>query len=287
MNKKIKLQRYICMSLLVLLLLLSGCAENKPATEAPSEQTDHTEGGITTRLVLATLNIKHGEEGLEKISDAIRQISPDIIGLEEVDVGCERSGYVDEPAELARLAGYPYHAFARAMSIDGGEYGTALLSRYPIESFEVIPLFSGYGEDRSVGHAVISVDGVQLHAFVTHLSYNSRMLLSDQMKSIAALLHKCDRYALLADLNSFHLEDIHYLEGAYYVNRPDRSYITYHRWNVAIDNIVVSEGFTEITSGISDTDCSDHNLLYATFQFSGKFDHNGHPSLVGPSSPDS
>ena len=63
--------------------------------------------------------------------------------------------------------------------------------------------------------------------------------------------------------------DIHYLEGAYYVNRPGRSYITYHHWNVAIDNIVVSEGFTEITSGLLETESSDHSLLYAEFQFSG------------------
>ena len=135
-------------------------------------------------------------------------VSPDIIGLEEVDVGCERSGYADEPAELARLAGYPYHAFAQAISLGDGEYGTALLSRYPIEQFDVIPLYTEIGEDRSVGHAVISVDGVKLHVLVTHLSNNGRSLVIDQMGAIAGMLDTFDNYALLGDLNSFHLEDI-------------------------------------------------------------------------------
>ena len=269
MNKNVMKKRYICLILLALLSLLVGCAKKEAPDEASSEYTGNTNRAGGTRLVLATLNIRHGEYGLDKISDAIREVSPDIIGLEEVDVGCERSGYADEPAELARLAGYPYHAFAKAISLGDGEYGTALLSRYPIEQFDVIPLYTEIGEDRSVGHAVISVDGVKLHVLVTHLSNNGRSLVIDQMGAIAGMLDTFDNYALLGDLNSFHLEDITHLDAAYYVNRPGRSYTTFHRWNVAIDNIVVSEGFTELSSGVSETECSDHSLLYATFQFSG------------------
>ena len=270
MSKRIMIKRYICMNLLVLLILLSGCKGNGSATEASSEQTGTEEGAVTTRLVLATLNIRHGEEGLDKIAEAIREAGPDIIGLEEVDVGCERSGYTDEPAELARLTGYPYHAFAKAISLGDGEYGTAILSRYPIEQFDVIPLYSGAGENRSVGHAVISVEGVKLHVLVTHLSYNNRSLVIDQMETIGDMLDTFEHYALLGDLNSFHLEDISRLNAAYCVNRPDRSYITFHRWNLAIDNIVVSEGFSELSSGVSEKECSDHNLLYAIFQFSSR-----------------
>ena len=274
--------RIFCAAALALLLLLSACGKNAPATEKTSapgtssgngsatQGSTDTAGPDSTELMLASLNIKHGAEGLEKIAEAIREISPDIIGLQEVDVNGERSGNVDEPAELARLAGYSYYAFAKAIPLGAGEYGTAILSRYPIESFEVIPLDSGNGEDRSLGHAVISVDGLKLDAFVTHLSFEDRSVRIKQMKTIAKLLKGCGRYVLMADLNSFNIEDINYLEAAYYINREDRRYGTFRRFGSSPDNIVVSEGFTELSSGVSDAECSDHKLLYARFQLSGK-----------------
>ena len=239
--------------------------ETTSGTEIETETTE--KGPLSTELVLANLNIKHGAEGLDTIAEAIKEISPDIIGLEEVDVFCERSGYIDEPAELAQLAGYPYYAFSKAIRLGDGEYGTAILSRYPIESFDVTPLYSGNGEGRSLGHAVINVEGVALDVFVTHLSYESRSLRIEQMENIADILSGCNYYALMGDLNSFDLEDISYLGGAYYVNRPDRSYITFRRWEMAIDHIVVSQGFTELSSGVSEKECSDHKMIYATFLF--------------------
>ena len=262
----------------VCVLLLSACGGSAPSAETASTAGAGSEGSRSDgekqsdsgqELVLATLNIKHGAEGLEKIAEAVQEVSPDIIGLEEVDVNCERSGNVDEPKELARLAGYPYYAFAKAISLGNGEYGTAILSRYPIDSFEVIPLDSGRGEDRSLGHAVVSVDGLKLDVFVTHLSFEDRSVRIKQMKTIAKMMKDCDRYVLLGDLNSFNIEDISYLEAAYYVNREDRRYATFRRFNSSPDNIVVSEGFTELMSGVSDAECSDHSLLYASFLLSG------------------
>ena len=255
----------LCTALFVL-TAVSSCG-----TKADFESQYGGPADVDTELVLATFNIKHGAEGLENIAEAIRDISPDIIGLEEVDVNCERSGYADEPAELARLAGYPYYAFAKAIPLEGGAYGTALLSRYPIERFEVIPLESGRGEDRSVGHAVINVEGLKLNVFVTHLSFEDRAVRLEQMQTIGKMLKLFYRYAVLGDFNSFDLADIRYLDANYYVNRTDRRYSTFRRFSgAAPDNIAVSEGFTELSSGVSDAECSDHRLLYAVFQLSGK-----------------
>lgn len=261
----------------------TGAVTESPSAEADtnSSVTESVTDSLTTEtatenveprsvaMTLATYNIKHGADGLDRIAEAIREISPDIIGLEEVDVNCERSGYVDEPAELARLAGYSYYAFAKAISLGDGEYGTAILSRYPIDSFDIISLESGNGEDRSLGHAVVFVDGLKVDAFVTHLSYQSSSLRINQMETIAGQLAGCEHYVIMGDFNSFNLEDIFHLGGDYYVNRPDRSYITFRRRDMAIDNIVVSKSFTELSSGVSEKEGSDHKLLYAAFQLSG------------------
>ena len=73
---------------------------------------------------------------------------------------------------LAEKAGYEYYYFCKAIDYQGGEYGTAIMSKYPIKSFEVIPL---YGEDgierRAMGHAVIDVNGTEIDYINTHLSY--------------------------------------------------------------------------------------------------------------------
>ena len=296
MTRPLRKIRILCAAALASILLLAACAGNDPApgsssgggaagpsgnessggaasestAAGSSESGSSAQGAVSTEIVLATLNIKHGAEGLDTVAEAIREISPDIIGLEEVDVHCERSGYADEPAELAELAGFPYYAFAKAIPLGDGEYGTAILSRYPIESFEVIPLYSGDGEDRSLGHAVIFKEGIKLDVFVTHLSFEDRQVRIAQMKTIAGILKGCGRYILLGDLNSFNIEDINYLDAAYYVNRADRSYGTFRRFGSSPDNIVVSEGFAELSSGVSDRECSDHKLLYASFRLDGE-----------------
>ena len=248
---------------------LHASSEAVPVTAEPApESTAHVP--VSMDITLVSLNIKHGAEGLETIAAAIRELSPDIVGLQEVDVFCERSGYADEVTELARLAGYPYHAFARAIPLGSGEYGTALLSRFPIETFDVTPLDSGYGEPRALGHAVIDAEGIRLDVFVTHLSFEDRDVRIGQLKTIAARLKECSRYILLGDLNTFVIEDVAYLDAAYCVNRPERRYQTFQYRNSSPDNIAVSEGFTELSSGASDAKCSDHKLLWAVFRLEGE-----------------
>ena len=248
---------------------LPADSEAVPGTAEPGpESTVYVP--VSMDITLVSLNIKHGAEGLETIAAAIRELSPDIVGLQEVDVFCERSGYADEVTELARLAGYPYHAFARAIPLGSGEYGTALLSRFPIETFDVTPLDSGYGEPRALGHAVIDAEGIRLDVFVTHLSFEDRDVRIGQLKTIAARLKECSRYILLGDLNTFVIEDVAYLDAAYCVNRPERRYQTFQYRNSSPDNIAVSEGFTELSSGASDAKCSDHKLLWAVFRLEGE-----------------
>ncbi len=238
--------------------------ETESATEETAPDTEEVPDEI--EITVATFNIKHGADGLDKVAGAIRSVSPDIVGLEEVDVGCSRSNNVDEPAEIARLAGFDYYAFSKAISLGDGEYGTAILSRYPIVSFEVVPLDPGRGEGRSVGHATINVDGVALDVLVTHLSYEDREARGRQLEYINAMLDGFDRYVLTGDFNSFELEEIYKTGGYYFVNRPGRQYDTFRRFSgYAPDNIVVSEGFTELSSGVSDAEGSDHRLLFATF----------------------
>jgi endonuclease/exonuclease/phosphatase family metal-dependent hydrolase len=130
-------------SLAVLLAALAAC---EPVEIGPDAfPVDETSLALTAGLGLKvmTYNIKHGEvSSLESIASVINGQSPDIVLLQEVDVLTNRSGRVDQAARLGQLTGM-YHSFQPALlSYDGGQYGLALLSRYPIVSSQRIPLRS-------------------------------------------------------------------------------------------------------------------------------------------------
>lgn len=95
-------------------------------------------------LRLVSYNVQHclGKDkhvDCARTAAAIMKENPDFVGLQELDVNVKRSGLVDEPAELARLAGY-HATFAKAIDCGGGEYGVAVLSREKPLSVRRIPL---------------------------------------------------------------------------------------------------------------------------------------------------
>lgn len=73
-----------------------------------------------------------GKIDLERIAAIIDKEDPDLVALQEVDQNCERSGNVNQAAELGRLLKMN-HRFGKFMKFQGGEYGMAVLSRFPIE----------------------------------------------------------------------------------------------------------------------------------------------------------
>ncbi len=72
-----------------------------------------------------------GADNLAGVADLVRTSGADIVLLQEVDRGTRRSGGVDQPAVLAARTGM-HVAFGSALDYDGGEYGVAILSRWPI-----------------------------------------------------------------------------------------------------------------------------------------------------------
>ncbi len=105
-------------------LLTTGCTIDKQIAKEPA----------TVRMV--AYNIRHGEGmdkriGLKRIADVIARESPDLVALQEVDKNCSRSGRTDIAAVLGGLLTMEYR-FGAFMNYQGGEYGLAALSRWPI-----------------------------------------------------------------------------------------------------------------------------------------------------------
>ncbi|HMS55704.1 MAG TPA: endonuclease/exonuclease/phosphatase family protein [Fimbriimonadaceae bacterium] len=89
---------------------------------------------LTMRV--ASYNIRHCA-GMDDVLNpfrtlkAIRKLDADIIGLQEVDHSVNRSGKMNQPHWLGEQLNM-HAAFGDFMPYDGGHYGMAILSRYPI-----------------------------------------------------------------------------------------------------------------------------------------------------------
>ena len=235
-------------------------------TEAPETTQEETKMPKTIRV--GSYNIKHAAEAnlnLNTIAQIIKSKNLDIVGLQEVDYKTTRAKNVDQPAVLAEYAEMPYYVFVRAIDYQGGQYGTLILSKYPIISSEVIPLESWDKEGRALGHAVIDVDGTQIDFFNTHLSYEDKALRTLQFLEVSEKTDLCENFILTGDFNTADFSEFGVL-GANLLNDTFRFYPTFPGGNSAIDNIVYTDCFKETSSGTVIQSYSDHYLLWAEFE---------------------
>ncbi|WP_044239007.1 endonuclease/exonuclease/phosphatase family protein [Chondromyces apiculatus] len=145
------------------------------------------------RLRVLTLNIwnRQGpwEERLHLIRAGLRELAPDVVGLQEVLSGGERS----QAHEIAEELGYTV-AFGKASTGRSGEaFGNAVLSRWPMVREEVFPLPTGErDEPRSLLLAEIASPWGRLPVFVTHLNwrFHHGAVREQQVQAIAEIVHR-------------------------------------------------------------------------------------------------
>lgn len=128
-----------------------------------------------------------GKIDMDAIAQVINTAKPDLVALQEIDVHTSRSGKeLDQAAELGRLTGMKAY-FSKGIDYAGGEYGVAVLSRFPIEdTFRMdLPVQGGTnGEPRTLAAVTVKVSKKQKLIFgSTHLDLKEVNRLS-QSKQI-------------------------------------------------------------------------------------------------------
>lgn len=140
------------------------------------------------KMKIGTYNIQHGRNfqlylqtkqdgfGVDGIDAILRTYGVEICALNEVFRNTEDDEVGDQAGRIAAAMGY-YHVFAKAADFPKGEYGVALISKFPIVETRTVPIslpldqrdrVGAYYEDRVLLIAEIDVDGKSLTAMVSH-----------------------------------------------------------------------------------------------------------------------
>jgi endonuclease/exonuclease/phosphatase family metal-dependent hydrolase len=166
-----------------------------------------------------------GECRPDRIADVIRAMSPDVVALQEVDVGQGRSGHLDQAQRIAELTGLSAH-FTSARDTGGGRYGNAILTHHPFElrAEGILPVRRG--EVRAAQWLRLSFDHGHLDVVNTHLSLHFlerltqfRALFSDDPHSpmgqhpapFPALRGALDHLILCGDFNAGSFSPLYFL----------------------------------------------------------------------------
>ncbi|HEY3102309.1 MAG TPA: endonuclease/exonuclease/phosphatase family protein [Pyrinomonadaceae bacterium] len=128
----------------------------------------------TIRVMTYNIHVGVGMDkklDLQRIAGVINRQHPDLVGLQEVDRGVERTQRIDEIAELAKLTKMDY-AFAFNLKYQGGQYGVAILSRLPIMATDHrLYQNTREAERRGFIRAEVRIDGRIVNFVTTHLDY--------------------------------------------------------------------------------------------------------------------
>lgn len=125
----------------------------------------HAQSIAQHQLKVMTYNIHHANPpakpdyiDIPAIAKVVNDSGAELVALQELDIKNHRSGIdLDQAAELGKLTGM-YHFFAKGIDFLDGQYGVAILSKYPIlkSKRHALPMIEGSGgEPRAL--AVVTV----------------------------------------------------------------------------------------------------------------------------------
>ncbi|MGZ3378424.1 MAG: endonuclease/exonuclease/phosphatase family protein [Phenylobacterium sp.] len=107
-----------------------------------------------------------------RIADVLAALEPDIVAMQELDVGRARTDHVDQAHEIARRLDMACH-FNAALTVEEERYGDAILTSYPERLVQVGPL-PGHPairqlEPRGALWVEVVINGATVQILNTHL----------------------------------------------------------------------------------------------------------------------
>jgi endonuclease/exonuclease/phosphatase family metal-dependent hydrolase len=151
-----------------------GRTAGPPAPAAPEADRD------TLRVLTYNVHRCVGIDGrlsLPRVARVVARYQPDVVALQEVDVGRVRTGRTDQAALIAEYLKMDYH-FHPALQLKGESYGNCVLSRLPMRLVKAGPLprLPGWIRREPRGALCVALDwrGRTVQVVNTHLGLNAR-----------------------------------------------------------------------------------------------------------------
>lgn len=286
----------VAMAAVILLLTFGLCA----CKSAPVNGEYDINAGVTgtrgnIQFTVVSYNLHSGgatEDMVKGICAQIDAEGADIAGLQEVDSNESDRAGGNMITNLTSGAMKEYF-FAPTMSYYfGKDYGIMTTSKHKMDSsfslylpfpYEHMTVFNGTVEPRVVTRSLITIDGVQVAAYNTHLDYtdatmpDGTLLRLAQMQFVYELMlsDPCPYQVLTGDFNIGGWDDFAvFSESDEYAlannaENPIPSYFTDGDKNkpAYIDNIIYTKNTLELVNvHNTDSDLSDHLMLTAVFK---------------------
>ena len=188
--------------------VLSAVVGLAAAVVALGDEPTAGPAGKTLRVLSYNIHHAEGTDGkldVARIAGVIKAARPDLVAVQEVDRNTTRTKNVDQAAELARLTGL-HGEFARAIDLQGGAYGQAILSRWPLKAVKthVLPGKKGQETRIAVEAKVEPGGGRPALTFVgTHFQHDDPAIREEQAARVNELFGSAAGPIILAgDLNA-------------------------------------------------------------------------------------
>ena len=258
-----------------------------PTTSTTAPSTQPTDPGPTlspcptgdaVRIRVLTLNLhggrtKAGRLELGRVATELRAWNADLVLLQEVDRGRERTSGVDQAQRLARRLGFDA-VYGPTRRLRPGSTGNAILSRWPVADVALAALPRTRGAyRRGLVRATVDVDGQEVDVFATHLDHVSPGLRRAQARAVAAEVRRSPRPVVLGgDLNAEPgmpatevLQRSGLVDGWSVVGRDDGLTVPAARPRRRIDYVFADEWFVPVRSKVLISLVSDHRAVRTTY----------------------
>jgi len=255
-----------------------------PATSAEGNPSDRTSEGAEGRLRLLSYNIQAGIDTRryrEYVTKGWRHLLPsrgrlhnlnliaemirgyDLVGLQEVDSGSLRSGFVDMTEYLAQRGGYPHwhRQINRNMGVLG-QHSNGFLSRIQPTQVSNYRLPPGNGRGAMLLEFGSGPDALVVCSL--HLALSSRVRRR-QLDFINDLVGERRHLVVMGDLNAgSDSSEVRSFIAKTGLSEPPCTQATFPSWRPVrrIDHIFVSPGIEITHAQVMDYPLSDHLPIY-------------------------
>lgn len=238
----------------------------------------------TLRILCYNIHYGQGMDGkydVERIAKVIAATKPDLVALQEIDVGVKRSGRVHQIRRLGELTGMASR-YGPTQHYQGGLYGNGVLTRLPILDVVIQPLpYTEATKERTTyprGAIAVTVkapSGEPVRFVSTHFQHNvpeDRLAEAKRINKLFADPKDKTLTILAGDMNATPGSDpINELEKRWVnaSNSPDAPTAPSRKARVRIDYIFHRKGQScRVTDSevIAETMASDHLPVFAVLE---------------------